>query len=186
MNFNSEIDKLEPKLFVKKDTENNKQSSSNSTDEKKKLVEQKENKDVIVETMFEQAVIAKVKQDENLQQQVLNTANNFVDKKVKSIEKKADTEYKEENFNNNKDACENYGFGNEKTTPTWAVKFMSWGYNFILAIWIFIGTFTFMPVIFVMKKINVGIKKTWLAILLALIIYFAITLTPFLIAYFKG
>ena len=65
---------------------------------------------------------------------------------------------KKANFNNKKDACESYGF-NEKTTPIWATKFMSTGYSIMLAIWLFIGSFTFMPVIFIAKKMSVGLKK---------------------------
>ena len=97
------------------------------------------------------------------------------------IQTNVDTEQKEANFNNKKDACESYGF-NEKTTPIWATKFMSIGYSIMLSIWLFIGTFTFMPVIFIAKKMSVGLKKTWIAVVFAIILYLGITFVPILLA----
>ena len=135
----------------------------------------------LVENMFNQAVMHEVSNNETLKDTVLDTANTYVDTKMKTLKKKVDTEHKEAVYDNNKDACESYGF-NEKTTPTWAVNFMRWGYNIMLAIWIFIGSFSFMPVIFVAKKIAVGVKKVWLAVILALIIYLGVTLTPIILA----
>lgn len=139
----------------------------------------------LVENMFNQAVMHEVSNNENLKETVLDTANTYVDTKMKTLKKKVDTEHKEAVYDNNKDACESYGF-NEKTTPTWAVNFMRWGYNVMLAIWIFIGSFSFMPVIFVAKKIAVGVKKVWVAVLLALIIYLGVTLVPIILAVVKS
>ncbi len=139
----------------------------------------------LVETMFNQAVMHEVTNNEDLKETVLDTASTYVDTKMKTLKKKVDTEHKEAVYDNNKDACESYGF-NEKTTPTWAVNFMRWGYNVILAIWLFIGSFTFMPIIFVAKKIAVGVKKVWIAVLLALIIYLAVVLTPIILAVVNG
>jgi hypothetical protein len=53
----------------------------------------------------------------------------------------------------------------------------------MLAIWLFIGSFTFMPIIFVAKKISVGIKNVWVAGVLALLIYLGVTLAPILTAF---
>lgn len=135
----------------------------------------------LVEGMFNQAILHEVANNEELKENVLDAAKVYVDTEMQTIKTKVDTKNKEAVFDNNKDACESYGF-NEKTTPKWAVGFMRWGYNVILAIWLFIGSFTFMPVIFVAKKISVGIKKTWLAGLIALLIYLGVTLTPIIMA----
>lgn len=135
----------------------------------------------LVEGMFNQAIVHEVANNEELKGKVLETAKTYVDTEMQTIATKVETKNKEAVFDNNKDACESYGF-NEKTTPKWAIGFMRWGYNVILAIWLFIGSFTFMPVIFVAKKISVGIKKTWLAGLIALLIYLGVTLTPIILA----
>lgn len=175
MNLNEQVDKVENQLVEQQ------QISPKIFEKPQEQAQVVPEKDKLVENMFNEAVVVKVQTDDNLKQKVLDTANTFVDTKMQVIKQNVDTEHKEANFNNKKDACESYGF-NEKTTPIWATNFMNWGYNVMLAIWLFIGTFTFMPVIFVMKKINVGLKKTWLALLFALVLYLAITLVPVLLA----
>lgn len=134
-------------------------------------------KEHLVDAMFEQAVINQVATNEDLQDKVLNTAEKYTKVKMNKIETDVDTEFKEAVFNNNRDACESYGF-DETKTPIWAVKFMRWGYNIMLAIWLFIGSFTFMPVIFVAKKVSVGVKRTWIAGLIAIILYVCATVLP--------
>lgn len=139
------------------------------------------NKDKLIENVFEQAVINQVATNEDLKDKVLDTAQKYTETKMQTIATNVDTEHKEAVFNNAKDACESYGF-NEKTTPIWAINFMKIGYNIILAIWLFIGSFTFMPIIFISKKISVGLKKTWLAVLFAIVLYLGITFVPILVA----
>ena len=135
----------------------------------------------LVEGMFNQAIVHEVANNEELKNKVLETAKTYVDTEMQTITTKVETKNKEAVFDNNKDACESYGF-NEKTTPKWAVGFMRWGYNVMLAFWLFIGSFTFMPIIFVAKKISVGIKKIWVAGLIAVLIYLGVTLTPIILA----
>ena len=62
-------------------------------------------------------------------------------------------------------------------------------HNFITAIWIIIGMFTFAPITFVAKKLSVIIKTAWLAVLCAIIIYAAVALSPLwvkLLAHING
>lgn len=138
----------------------------------------------LVEQMFEQAIVHQVSTDNTLKDNVLETARKYTETKMQTIKTNVDTEYKEAVFNNKRDACESYGF-NEKQTPIWATKLMTIGYNVMLAIWLFCATFTIMPVIFITKKISVGLKKTWIAILFALIIYLGVTFVPILMALIK-
>lgn len=144
----------------------------------------KDNKNELVENMFDQAVVHQVANSEDLKNNVLETAKKFTETKMQTIKKNVETEYLEANFNNKKDACESYGF-NEKTTPIWATKFMTFGYNIMLAIWLFVGTFSFMPIIFITKKMSVGLKKTWVAVLFAIVLYLAVTFVPILLAFIK-
>lgn len=141
-------------------------------------------KEELVNTMFEQAVFHEVANNQELKDKVLDTAKKYTETKMQTIATDVDTEHKEAVFNNKQDACESYGF-NEKKTPVWAVNLMNVGYSIMLAIWLFVGTFTFMPIIFVAKKISVGIKHTWLAIVMALILYLSITLAPILMVAIK-
>lgn len=134
----------------------------------------------LVEKMFNQAIVHQVSNDKNLNENMLSTAKTYVNTSMQTISTNVDTKYKEAVFTNNKDACESYGF-NEKTTPTWAVRCMKFGYSVMLAIYLFIASFTVMPILFLMKKIHVAVKHTWIAIILAVLIYLGITLTPVLI-----
>jgi hypothetical protein len=56
----------------------------------------------------------------------------------------------------------------------------------MLSIWLFIGSFTFMPIIFIAKKMAVGLKHTWIAVVFALVIYLSVTLVPILVSILKG
>lgn len=142
---------------------------------------EKSTKEKLVDNMFEQAVIHEVVNNQELKEKVFDTAKVYTETKMQKIETEVDTEYKEAVFNNRKDACESYGF-NEKTTPIWATKMMSVGYSVMLTIWLFIGTFTFMPIIFIAKKISVAIKNVWIAGIVAIVIYLGVTLVPILIS----
>lgn len=145
---------------------------------------EKSTKDLLVDNMFEQAVIHEVVNNQELKDKVLDTAKVYTETKMQTIATDVDTEHKEAVFNNKKDACESYGF-NEKRTPIWAIKFMNVGYSIMLALWLFVGTFTYMPIIFIAKKISVGIKNTWIAGLVAVIIYLGVTLAPLLATIIK-
>ena len=148
-------------------------------------VVKKDKKDELVDSMFEQAVVHEVTNNEELKGKVLETAKDFVNTKADIIRTNVNTEQKEANFNNKKDACESYGF-NEKTTPIWATNMMTFGYNIMLAIWLFIGSFTFMPVIFIAKKIAVGLKRTWIAVIFAILLYLGVTFVPILLAFLRN
>lgn len=162
--------------------------SSNIFDKRKQevaVIEPKiDEKNELIDSMFKDGIKYQVANNEDLQNKVLETAKTYTETKMQVIQTNVDTEHKEANFNNKKDACESYGF-NEKTTPIWATKFMSTGYSIMLAIWLFIGSFTFMPVIFIAKKMSVGLKKTWVAVVAAILLYFGITFVPILLAFLR-
>ena len=144
-----------------------------------------DNKEKLLNNVFEQAIVNQITTNEDLKDKVLDTAQKYTETKMQTIATDVDTQHKEAVFNNAKDACESYGF-NEKTTAIWAVKFMKVGYSVMLAIWLFIGTFTFMPIIFITKKIQVGLKHTWLAVLFAILLYLGVTLVPILVALLRS
>ena len=86
-------------------------------------------------------------------------------------------------FRNKKGACECFGY-NEETTEKWAVKVMNFWHNIMTAIWLCLGFFTFAPITFIAKKMTVIFKKTWLAIVVSVIIYLIIVVgVPFLASY---
>lgn len=178
--MDKEIAELEKKLEEKKSELI--KTEPQSVFEKREINRQSnDKKDELLDTMFTDGIKYQVANNEDLQNTVLETAKTFTETRMQVIKTNVDTEHKEAVFNNKKDACESYGF-NEKTTPIWATKFMSAGYSVMLAIWLFVGTFTFMPIIFIAKKLSVGLKRTWLAVLFAIVLYLGVTFVPLLMA----
>lgn len=151
------------------------------------VVEEKkpDKKAELVEGMFQEAVVHEVANNDALKEKVLDAAKTYTETKMQVIKTEVDTEYKEAVFNNNADACESYGF-NEKTTPSWAVRFMKVGHSIMLGIYLFIASFTVMPVIFLAKKMAVGLKKTWIAVLFAIIIYLGVVFVPIIVGLLTG
>ena len=133
----------------------------------------------LVESAFNQAIVNRVVENEEVQQELLESADKVIDNKVQAIVAKAEQESKEAHFNNKKNACDCFGY-NEATTEKWQVNLMNLWHNVMSAIWIVIGFFTFAPITFIAKKIVVIFKKAWIAFLLAAIIYLAVTLVPIL------
>ena len=154
--------------------------------EKKKEEEVKPDKaGALVEDAFQQAVVAQVANDENVQEQLLDGAKQTIQNKVDAIKERAEAEAKEAYFDNRKDACACFGY-NEKTTEKWAVNYMNWWHNFFTAIWITIGMVTFAPITFIGRKLKVIFKQTWLAMVLAALIYLGVIFVPILINYLRS
>ena len=131
----------------------------------------------MVEQAFSAAVVATVANNEKVQSDIVEGAEKVIQNKTSAIKAQAELEAKEAYFNNKKGACECFGY-NETTTEKWAVNLMALWHNIATAIWIFIGMFTFAPIIFVSKKIRVLVKHAWVAVLLAIVIYLAVVLSP--------
>lgn len=181
MEFSKELQAIEQKAEIQ-------QSKSIFADMNKPVVTEEkkpDKKSELVENMFQEAVVHEVGTNVDLKEKVLDTAKTYTETKMQVIKTEVDTEYKKAVFDNNADACESYGF-NEKTTPSWAVRFMKVGYSIMLAIYLFLASFTVMPVIFLAKKMAVGLKKTWIAVLFAIIIYLGIVFVPVILGILNG
>lgn len=185
----SEVEIMEDEELnrIREKIEEKKQEQSLSVFDKRKQnevtqVEPKQDKNgELVEQLFQEGIKHQIQNNVALQDKVLETAEHYVQNKADTLKNNVEAEKKESEYNNNKDACEAYGF-NEKRTPRWAISFMKWGYNIVLAIYLFIASFTVMPIIFLFKKISIAVKHTWLAIVFALFIYLFIVVGIPLIA----
>lgn len=125
----------------------------------------------VVEQIFNGAVVETVKNDDNVKREIVESAKGTIFNKTQAIKNTAEAEAKEAYFNNNKDACECFGFKEEKMLEKWAVKCMKFVYRILLMIYIAIASFTLAPIIFILQRLKNAIKKTWLAIIIALCIY---------------
>lgn len=139
----------------------------------------------MVNAAFGQAVVHQVQVSEELQDELLKGAEKVIKNKVSAIRDQAEAEDKAAHFNNKKGACECFGY-NEQTTEKWAVNYMNAWHNVFTAIWITIGMLTFAPITFIGKKLKVIFKLTWIAMLVAFVIYAAVVFVPILFAYLKG
>lgn len=137
--------------------------------------------DGIIDKAFSHAVMSSITTNEDIKNDIKDTAEKVIKNKTEAISSDAEKVSKKAYFNNKRGACECFGF-NEETTEKWAVNIMSIWHNVMTAVWLFIGFFTFAPVTFIAKKISVIFKKAWLAILLALVIYFLVVAVPIVIA----
>ena len=136
----------------------------------------------LVQQAFDQAKVHLIKTDENLQGKILDTAQDCIETEIDTLKTDTDTKHTESKFHSAKDACACYLIDEkETTTPTWGTFMMKGGYGLILFIYIIVATFTIAPTMFILKKVQVGIKQTWAAILLALIIYLGVIITPIIL-----
>lgn len=131
----------------------------------------------LVEKAHMAAAQVLIEQSDPVKEEILKGAEHVVHNKTQAIRNRAEQEAKKALFDNNKSACGCFGF-EEETTEGWAVRMMRVWHNFATAIWILIGMVTFAPVVFLASKIKVIVKKSWVAVLLAIVLYLAWVLSP--------
>ena len=127
--------------------------------------------DEIIGAVFNTAIVETVKNDDAVKEEIVVSAKDTIRNKTQAYKDNAEAEAKEAYFNSNKDACECFGFKEENMLEKWAVKCMKFVYRVLLAIYIAIASFTLAPTIFILQRIKNAVKKTWLAIALAVLIY---------------
>ncbi len=139
-------------------------------------VPEEDSSNKLVDSMFQAAVVTEVKQNEVLKQQVLDTAEHFVSTKMDTTKTKTETENSIAKVKRNEEAVSCYGLPSDKPLPGWALTWVNFGHSIMLGLYIFIASFTLMPILFLAKKINLGIKQTKWAIALAIILYLLVTI----------
>lgn len=173
---------------LNRDIDERKNELSNVFDKKTQEIVKKQegidNNKQLVNQVFNQAVVEQVKNNEELQKKVLDTAEKYTKTQMNIIASNVEREDKKANVDNNKDACECYGF-DEPTTAKKLVSLMKIGYYAMSVLYIIVATFTVMPIIFLAKKVVVAVKKLWIAIILAILIYGGTVLTPIIMALIK-
>ena len=153
-------------------------------DEEKKAIIKEEDKLSLLDRGVDAAIIHKITNDDDVKTRLLDTANDIINNKLDEKQNDSERDKKRAALENNKDACDLYGI-DEKTVPIWVVKAAKIVQDFWYIIWIIIGFATTAPVVFLSKKLAVVFKRTWVAVLLAIIIYLAIVLVPLIINMIK-
>lgn len=135
----------------------------------------------MVNKLFDQAIVHVIQTDEATRDEVVGTAKQAIKNKSEALKSQTDREAKASYFSSHEDACNIFGY-EEKTTSKFHVKLMAFWVGLLNTIYIAtIGFFLVAPITFLCKKLKVVIKQTWLAFIVAFIIYLLIVLTPVLI-----
>lgn len=153
-------------------------------DEEKKAIIKEEDKLSLLDRGVDAAIIHKIANDNDVKSRLLDTANDIINNKLDEKQNDSERDKKRAALENNKDACDLYGI-DEKTVPIWVVKAAKIVQDFWYIVWIIIGFVTTAPVVFLSKKLSVVFKRTWAAVLLAIIIYLAVVLVPLIINIIK-
>ena len=140
--------------------------------------------DSLVDSALSAAVVAQVQNNEGVQKRIVKTADKVINTTLETAEDNAEKESKAAHLQNNQDACDLYGI-DEKTVPRWVVDIANLVQNFWYGVWLVIGFFTTAPIVFLAKKIKVIIKRSWVAVTLAVIIYLAIATVPLILKLIK-
>lgn len=140
----------------------------------------------VVAEVFGQAVVHTVVNDKGIQDKLLNTAQTVVENKAEVLANRAEKESKASFIDKHSDACFYFGY-DDTTTSKFHVKMMAFWIFFLNTIYICsVGFFIVSPISFILRKLKVIIKKTWVAIVLALLIYFLILAIPVVVNWLAG
>ena len=138
----------------------------------------------LVEQIHEQAKYDIVKNDEQVQKSIVETAKKNIEVEMDTLSNKVEKENNKANMERNAEACSIFGYSSKKDiVEKWQQKMMVIVYNIWFVIYWFFASFTIAPIIFVFGKLQEGLKRTWLSITIAIIIYGLLALgIPFIIS----
>ena len=141
----------------------------------------------LIEKVHEQAKLDIVTHDENVQKKVLDNAQKNIETELNTITNKVETDSNKASMKRNSEACAIFGYDVEKGgVEKWQLKLMVATHNVLFALYWIIANITVAPYNFIARKLNNSIKQTWLAALVAILVYLLILFTPFIIAKLSG
>lgn len=140
----------------------------------------------LVKTVLHAGIVHKVQNDESVREKVLSTADKVISTRLDVEKNNAEKADKRAYFEANEDACTYFGY-DEKTTAKSHVKMMrAWSWVFNALYIITIGFFVVAPIVFFVSKLRVAVEKSWVVILLSVLIYLAVVLSPFILTWLGG
>lgn len=137
----------------------------------------------LVTDVLHAGIIHKVKTDADVKNRILETADKIIDTNLSVAESKAEKADKEAFFDSNRDACSYFGFDEKTTAKTHVGMMKGWAWVFNTLYILTVGFFVVAPIIFICHKLRVAIKQAWLVVVLAIVIYALIVLTPFVVVW---
>lgn len=135
-----------------------------------KKVEESPNKTKeIINKVHEQATIDIVKNDKDVQQQILDKAKRSIDTELDTLDQVEKERNQKATYNANKEACEIFGI--DKDVATWKVKLMRFGDNVWFIVYYIVAFVTIAPINRFAKGIKAFIKHSWLVIIVAILMW---------------
>lgn len=134
----------------------------------------------LVDEALKAGVMAHIKKNGKVQEKLVNTANSVIDTKINVLQSQADKADKKAYFEANEAACSYFGYDEKTTNKSHVTLMKCWSWFFNTLYIVTIGFFLVAPITFFAHKLKVVIKKTWLVLLLAVLIYVMIVLAPFI------
>ena len=138
--------------------------------------------EIIVKELHDRGLIQFVEGNEEVQTKIMLQVAKSIDIELSKIDSKGTNEAQNEAYCANKESCKNYGV--DAAVEQWKIKMMKIGSGFWFIMYFIIASFTIVPVSVVTRGINTFIKRSWLSIIIAVIIYLFITVgLPLLIKF---
>lgn len=136
----------------------------------------------IVEKLYQQGMLATVKDNPDVQEKMLTKARESIELEVEKIISRGKKEAQDAAYDQSKDACKHYGI--DDSVERWKIKLMVIGAGFWFIIWFIVSSITFTPISVFAEKINNFLKHYWLSLLIAIIVFGFIYIgIPLLIKY---
>lgn len=139
----------------------------------------------MIEKMHQAAILKQVQTDEETNKKFMDQAKKTVENQLDTIDKENVAHRQQATYSANREACRCYGI--EEAVPLWQIRMMRFGHSIWFIIYWLFATVTICPINVFVTGINAFIKRTWLSIIIAILIYliFAVAL-PILLNLKKG
>ena len=175
----SEIDKMH--LLMAKAEEERRQSLALSLESKEKELPpiEPENKKAEIKKVAEKAIVAGAiasLQDEDFQTKVKDQARQALGTEINTQQNILDREEQESFYDANKEACD--AFGIDKGVPTWQIKMMRVGHAVWFIVYYVVAFLTVAPITIFTKMFSHFIKRNWIALIIAVVIWALIITSP--------
>lgn len=144
----------------------------------------KDDPDKIIADIHKAAIINQVQTDEATNKKFIEQAKKTVDNELGSINQENIAKRQKATYNANLEACRCYGV--EAAVPLWQIYLMRAGHAVWFVIYFLFASVTICPINVFVTGINAFIKRTWLSIVIAVLIYVSVVvLVPILTTYLK-
>lgn len=136
--------------------------------------------DKIIKKVHQEAVIQTIKNGEDIQKKILNSAKEDVETTLEIKKSTNQLKAVKASYNANKDACENLGLDDEGR-PMWQIRVAKIINDFWFIVWALISAVTLTPIIFILKRVGTQVKSAKLTWILTFLFYLLIMFLLFLI-----